>query len=73
MTAEELIDCLPGCSPAVIVNSWAPAMGKEYERIKKLLHNAAEVNLESNVELKDFGTVRPLLFLCLSLTLVTIH
>lgn len=58
MTAEELIHCLPECSPVVIANLWVPAMVREHEKIKVLLQDAAFVKMDANVELKEFKTVR---------------
>jgi hypothetical protein len=57
MTAEELIQCLPQCSPSTIYNTWAPAMLREHQKIKNLLQNASEIMNNRNTELRDFGAV----------------
>jgi hypothetical protein len=57
MTAEELIQCLPECSSTMIVNTWVPAMLREYQKIKKLLQDASDVQMDTNTELRDFGAV----------------
>jgi hypothetical protein len=57
MTAEELIQCLPQCSPSTIYNTWVPAMLREHQKIKNLLQDASEIKANGNVELKEFGAV----------------
>jgi hypothetical protein len=57
MTAEELIQCLPQCSPSTICNAWVPAMLREHQKIKSLLQDALEIKVNGNVELRDFGAV----------------
>lgn len=57
MTVEELIHCLPECSPTMIANTWVPAMLREYQKIKTLLQDASEIKVDANAELKDLGVV----------------
>jgi hypothetical protein len=57
MTAEELVQCLPQCSPSTICNTWVPAMLRELQKIKSLLQDALEIKVNGNVELRDFGAV----------------
>ena len=57
MTAEELIQCLPQCSPSTTCNTWVPAMLREHQKIKSLLQDALEIKVNGNVELRDFGAV----------------
>lgn len=57
MTAEELIQCLPQCSPSTICNTWVPAMLREHQKIKSLLQDALEIKVNGDVELRDFGAV----------------
>lgn len=57
MTVEELIHCLPECSPAMIANTWVPAMLREYQKTKTLLQDASEIKVDANAELKDLGVV----------------
>jgi hypothetical protein len=57
MTAEELIQCLPQCSPSTIYNAWVPAMLREHQKIKNLLQGASEIKTNGNVELRDFSAV----------------
>jgi hypothetical protein len=57
MTAEELIQCLPECSPAMIAHTWVPTMLREYQKVKSLLQDAAEIKMDANTELRDLSTV----------------
>src|SRR3984957_8482064 len=52
MTAEELVQCLPQCSPSTICNTWVPAMLRELQKIKSLLQDALEIKVNGNVELR---------------------
>lgn len=57
MTAEELVQCLPDCSPAVISNMWVPAMIREHQKIKALLQETVKTGSDANANLSTFGTV----------------
>lgn len=57
MTAEDLIQCLPECSPSMIANTWVPAMVREHRKIKNLLQEAATIKMDANAELRDLGAV----------------
>jgi hypothetical protein len=57
MSAEELMECLPELNMSVVNHSWVPAMEKELKRIKALLQNAAEAQLQSQADLGSFGMV----------------
>jgi hypothetical protein len=57
MTAEDLIQCLPECSPSMIANTWVPAMVREHRKIKNLLQEAATIKTDANAELRDLGAV----------------
>ena len=57
MTAEDLIECLPEWNPSMIANTWVPAMLREYQKIKSLLQEAAEVKMDANAGLRDLGIV----------------
>lgn len=57
MTAEDLIQCLPHCSPSMITNTWVPAMLREHRKIKNLLQDAADIKMDANAELRDLGAV----------------
>jgi hypothetical protein len=59
MSAEELLEELPLLNPDVMKAFWIPAMLKQYERIKKLLQDAAEVHLEASGDIHEFGQVCP--------------
>lgn len=57
MGAEELMDCLPELNMSVVSHSWVPAMENELKRIKALLQEAAEIRLQSQAGLENFGSV----------------
>lgn len=57
MSVEELMQCLPDLTMSVVSHNWVPAMEGELKRIKSLLQEAAEVRLESQTDMKNFGNV----------------
>ncbi|KAF7502909.1 hypothetical protein GJ744_004814 [Endocarpon pusillum] len=56
MSADELMKCLPELNMSIISHSWVPAMENELKRIKALLQEAAEVQVQNQADLGNFGS-----------------
>jgi hypothetical protein len=57
MSTDELLMELPQMPAEAVQAIWVPAMVKQHDRIKNLLQDAADVRLDTNSELQDYGQV----------------